>query len=205
MKNFASDNSAWADFLISKAALILASIVLFTALFHLVSGFKEVQVQEQLEALANDFKAETDRKGAENFQEGFREDFPESTYCFPEKELYNTLPPGTDVKVRISGEYVCLEAEVEGKFFRAVRPFAFKVLPLKETEVHDRLHSRFGTDGSKDGPIIFPFSDVEAFLQELGTQEIILDSEENITFKKEPIHMRDHQGVSAFGCVLVYQ
>lgn len=106
MKNFSSDDSAWADFLISKAALILASIILFTGLFHLVSGFKEVQVQEQLENLANDFKAEVDRKGAVNFQEDFGEDFPESTYCFSEKELYRTLPPGTDIKVRISGEYI---------------------------------------------------------------------------------------------------
>lgn len=204
MKNFASDDSAWADFLISKAALILASIILFTGLFHLVNGFKEVQVQEQLETLANDFKAEVERKGVENFQEGFGEDFPESTYCFSEKELYQTLPPGTDVKIRISGEYVCLEAEVEGKFFRAVRPFTFKVLPFKGTVVHDRLSTRFGMDGSKEGPIIFPFSDLEAFLQELGTQEIILNPEENITLKKEPIYMRDHQGVSAFDCVLVY-
>lgn len=205
MKNFVSNDLAWADFLISKAALILASIILFSGLFHLVSGFKEVQVQDQLETLANDFKDKVDKKGAENFQESFGEDFLENTYCFSEKELYQTLPPGTDVKVRISGEYVCLEAEVEGKFFRAVKPFAFKVLPLKEIEVHDRFIIRFGMDGSKDGPIIFPFSDVEAFLQELGTQEIILNPEENITLKKEPIYMRDHQGVSAFGCVLVYQ
>jgi len=205
VKNFASNDSAWADFLISKAALILASIILFSGLFHLVSGFKEVQVQEQLETLANDFKAEVDRKGVENFQEGLGESFPESTYCFSEKELYQTLPPGTDVKVRISGEYVCLEAEVEGKIFRAVRPFAFKVLPLKGAEVHDRFLTTFGMDGSKDGPMILLYSDVEAFLQELGTQEAVLNPEENITLKKELIYVRDKQGVSAFGCVLAYQ
>ena len=60
MRDFARDNSAWADFLISKAALILASIILFAALFDLVAGFKELEAQEQLDSLARDFKTAVD-------------------------------------------------------------------------------------------------------------------------------------------------
>ena len=56
MRDFTDDNSAWADFLISKAALILASIILFAALFHLVSGFKDFETQKQLDYLALGFQ-----------------------------------------------------------------------------------------------------------------------------------------------------
>jgi hypothetical protein len=68
VRNFTDDNSAWADFLISKAALILASIILFAALFHLVAGFEDLETQEQLDFLARDFKTAVDKAGAGNFQ-----------------------------------------------------------------------------------------------------------------------------------------
>ena len=56
VRDFNGDNSAWADFLISKAALILASIVLFAAFFHLFAGFKDLEAQEQLDYLALGFQ-----------------------------------------------------------------------------------------------------------------------------------------------------
>jgi hypothetical protein len=69
VRNLTVDNSAWADFLISKAALILASIVLFAALFDLVANFKDLETQKQLDSLAWDFKNAVDNVGAVNFQE----------------------------------------------------------------------------------------------------------------------------------------
>ena len=153
MRDFVRDNSAWADFLISKAALILASVILFAALFHLVAGFEGLEAQEQLDSLARDFKTAVDETGSKNFQrelqQEFQGEFQESSYCFEEKEIFRDSPFGGDIKIRVSGEYVYLEAEADGKSFRAVRPFAFRVLPFNESVLQENLRIRFGAEGSR--------------------------------------------------------
>ncbi len=231
MRDFVRDESAWADFLISKAALILASIVLFSALFHLIAGFKELEVKEQLDFLALDFKTAVDKAGLSdsglditesgNFQTETQQDFQgefnspsnnesqdnfdRSSYCFEEKEIFRDLPFAGDIKIRVSGEYVCIEAVTGKRSFRAVRPFAFRVLPFNESVLHDKLNTKFGTLGDKDTPIIADYSEIEIFLQTLGTKEVILNPNEDISLKKELIYVKDGEEVSAFGCVLVYQ
>jgi hypothetical protein len=232
LRDFARDNSAWADFLISKAALILASVILFAALFHLVAGFKELEAQEQLDFLARDFKIAVDKVGSDNsgssnsgssnsssdnFQTGTQHDFPggfqgefqdefhESFYCFEEKEVFRDLPFARNIKVKVSGEYVCLEVESRERSFRAVRPFAFRVLPFNESVLHEKLGLEFRAPGSEEAPLKANYSKIGAFLQVLGTEEAVLDPGENISLKKELIYVKDGEGVSAFGCVLVYQ
>ena len=209
MRDFVRDNSAWADFLISKAALILASVILFAALFHLVAGFEGLEAQEQLDSLARDFKTAVDETGSKNFQREFQQEFQgefqESSYCFEEKEIFRDSPFGGDVKIRVSGEYVYLEAEADGKSFRAVRPFAFRVLPFNESVLQENLRIRFGAEGSREAPLIADYPEVEAFLQVLGTKEAVLDPGKNISLKKELIYVKDREGVSAFGYILIYQ
>lgn len=233
MRDFVRDNSAWADFLISKAALILASVVLFAALFHLAAGFKELEAQEQLDFLALDFKTAVDKVGSGNsesgnpvsgnsgsgnsgsgsFREGSQQDFQSGSqgkfqeffYCFEEKEIFRNSLFAGDIHVRVSGEYVCLEAESGSRGFRAVRPFAFRVLPFSESILHEKLSAEFGARGSEDAPLTSNYSEIEAFLQILGTEEAVLDPGENIVLKKELIYVKDREGVFAFGCVLVYQ
>lgn len=217
MRDFARDDSAWADFLISKAALILASVVLFAALFNLIASFKGLETQEKLDFLALDFKTAVDEVGSGNFQDenqqGFQEkfqsgsqdEFRESSYCFSEQEIFRDLPFAGDIKVRISGEYVCLEAQSGERSFRAVKPFAFRVLPLNESILHEKLSEEFGAPGNEETPLTADYSEIRAFLQALGAEEAVLNPNENISLKKEFIYMKDEEGVSAFGCVLVYQ
>lgn len=231
MRNFTRDNSAWADFLISKAALILASAVLFMALFHLVAGFKELETQEQLDFLARDFKAavdkvgsgnsESDYSGSDNLKVGAQQDFQdefhglsleefqdkshESSYCFENTEIFRNLPFSDDILVRVSGEYVCVEAVSGERSFRAVRPFAFRVLPFNESVLHEKLNTKFGAMGDEDTPLTADYSEIEFFLQTLGTEEAVLNPNENISLKKKLIYIKDGEEVAAFGCVLVYQ
>lgn len=217
MRNFTADDSAWADFLISKAAVILASIVLFAALFHLLAYFKDFETQKQLDSLALDFKDAVDKVGAMNFQEKVSkgppnesanesaEEFKEISYCFNEKEGFRTLRFGKDLKIRVSGEYVILEAESDGRNFSAVRPFAFRILPFNESVLREKLHTRFGTDGSASSPLKDDHEKIEAFIQMLGTEKAILDPELNITLKKELIYVKEDEGVSTFACILIYQ
>jgi hypothetical protein len=215
-KDFSENDSAWADLLISKAALILASVILFAALFQLAAGFKDLEAQEQLDFLARDFKTEVDEVEIRSIQEDFPSKFPGGSqetfdsqgtyyYRFNEKEVFRALPFREDVKVLVSGEYVCLEAEYNERSFRAVRPFACRVLPFNESVLQEKLRTRFGTDGSEMSPLTADYKEILTFLQNMGTQEIILDPEESISVKKEHIYINDSEGGFAFGCILVYQ
>lgn len=209
MREFTDDNSAWADFLISKAALILASIILFAALFHLVSGFKDFEAQKQLDYLAWDFKNVVDEIGAKNFQKEFPEDsleeFQETYYCFNEKEVFRALPFGKDVKIHVSGEYISLEAGYDGRSFSAVRPFAFIILPFNEFVLQEKLRTRFGAEGSVGSPLTADYAEIKAFFQVLGTKEAVINPERNVSLKKELIYIKDKEGVSTFACILIYQ
>jgi hypothetical protein len=214
VRDFARDDSAWADFLISKAALILASVILFAALFDLVAGFKELEAQEQLDFLARDFKTAVDEVGSNNSgsgnfltgaQQDFQGEFHKFFYCFEEKEIFRDSPFAGDMKARVSGEYVCLEARSGERSFRAVRPFAFRVLPFNESVLHEKLLAEFGARGSEEAPLKAGYPEIVAFIQALGTEEAVLDPGEKILLKKELIYVKDGEGVSAFVCVLVYQ
>jgi len=209
-KDFSEDDSAWADFLISKAALILASVILFAALFQLAAGFKDLEAQEQLDFLARDFKTAVDEAGAGSFQEGnqvgnqvgYQE---ELSFRFDENEVFLASPFGENIEVCVSGEYVHLKARYDEKSFSAVRPFTFRVLPFNESVLRGKLNTKFGAEGSEGSPLTADLLEIKAFLQVSGTEEAVLNTDENISINKELIYVKDSEGVSAFGCVLVYQ
>ncbi|MDD3042248.1 MAG: hypothetical protein PHW56_04795 [Methanosarcinaceae archaeon] len=208
-RNFSGDETAWADFLLSKAALILASFVLFAALFQLAAGFREVESQEALEGLARDFKAAVDEAGTGNFQEG-AESGPETFFYyfnenFPVRERGNTGPLlDRELEVRVSGEYVRLDSGLDGKPLRAVKPFTFLTLPLDEVKLREKLRARFGAEGTKERPVSADYTEVGKFLSELG-QETVLDPEEAVCIRKEFIYVKENEEVSVLGCTLVYQ
>lgn len=201
IKKLSEEESAWADFLISKAALVLSSVVLFAALFQLAAGLKNLESQEELDFLARDFKADVDKVGAGNFPGGNQEIF----YRFDENEAFLTSSFGENIEVYVSGEYVHLKAEAGGKNFSAVRPFTFRVLPFNESELRGKLYTRFGKDGSKETPVSADLQEIIEFLKISGAEEALFRADENISIKKEFVYVRGKEGVSAFDCVLVYQ
>lgn len=197
MRDFTVDDSAWADFLISKVALIISSVVLFAALFHLVSGFKDYETQQKLDSLAWDFKNTVDKVGAVNFHE--------ISYCFYDQETYKDLSFGKELKICVSGEYVCLETESDGRKFNAVKPFAFRILPFNDSVLQEKLNARFGSRGSAGSPLRVNYAEIESFFSMLGTEEAVMDPEAKISLKKELIYVIDGEEVSTFACVLIYQ
>lgn len=200
-KDLLKDESAWADFLISKGALILASVIFFTAFFQLAAGFKDLEAQEQLEFLARDFKVVVDEAGAESFEGEASEEF---SYRFDENEIFRASS-FENIEVLVSGEYVHLKAKYDEKSFSAVRPFAFRVLPFNESVLREKLRTEFGAEGCEDSPLTAELQEIKAFFQVSGTREVVLNTGENVSIKKELIYLKDSEGVSAFGCVLVYQ
>jgi hypothetical protein len=201
IKEFLAEESAWADFLISKAALALSSVVLFAALFQLAAGFKDLEAQEELDFLARDFKAAVDKVGAENFPG----ETQEISYRFDENEVFLASTFDEDLEVYVSGEYVHLKAESGGENFSAVRPFTFRVLPFNESELRGKLYTKFGNDGSEVSPLSADFQEIIEYLRMTGTEEVLLSANDNISIKKELVYIRGSEGVSAFDYILVYQ
>lgn len=208
-RNFLKDEAAWADFLISKAALILASFILFAALFQLTADFREVEAQEALEVLARDFKATVDEAGAGNFQEGGESGPKTSFYYFDEKRLgrerkYTGFLLEEGLEVRVSGEYIRLDSGLDGKTLRAVKPFTFLTLPLDEVKLREKLQARFGAEGTKEGPVLADYAEVGEYLSGLRL-ETVLDPGEAVCIRNEFIYIKENEGVSVLGCTLVYQ
>jgi hypothetical protein len=181
IKEFLAEESAWADFLISKAALALSSVVLFAALFQLAAGFQDLEAQEELDFLARDFKAAVDKVGAENFPG----ETQEISYRFDENEVFLASTFDEDLEVYVSGEYVHLKAESGGENFSAVRPFTFRVLPFNESELRGKLYTKFGNDGSEVSPLSADFQEIIEYLRMTGTEEVLLSANDNISIKKE--------------------
>ena len=119
VKRLLGNELAWADFLISKASLVLASVVLFAALFQLAAGFKDIEAQEELDFLARDFKASVDKVRVDNFPG----ETQEISYRFDENEVFLASHFGEGIEVYVSGEYVHLKAESGGENFSALKAF----------------------------------------------------------------------------------
>ncbi|WP_440954654.1 hypothetical protein ACSAZK_13720 [Methanosarcina sp. Mfa9] len=201
MRKILEDESAWADFLISKAALILASVILFAALFQLGAGFRDFEAGEELDAAARDFKAAVDEVGAGSFQ-GESSEF---LYHFEEFGRFQVSPFERGVEAYVSGEYFRLETEIDGKTVRAVKPFAFRVLPFNETELRGKLLDRFGAEGSREDPLPSDYSEITKYLSAVGAGEKELDVAKAVSIKKEFIYVKEGEEVSGFVCILIYQ
>jgi len=195
------DESAWADFLISKAALILASAILFAALFQLGAGFISLEAGEELDAAARDFKATVDEVGAGSF----RENPSDVLYHFEGFSRFHVSPFERGVEAYVSGEYVRLETEIDGKTVQAVKPFAFRVLPLNETALREKLLDRFGAEGGEEDPLPADYSEITKYLSAVGAEEKELDVAKDVSIKKEFIYVKEGEEVSGFACILIYQ
>lgn len=201
LRKILEDESAWADFLISKAALILASAVLFAALFQLGAGFRSLEAGEELDAVARDFKAAVDEVGAASF----REESSDVLYRFEGFGRLQASPFEREVDAYVSGEYFMLETEIDGQTVRAVKPFAFRVLPFNETELQGNLLDRFGAEGSREAPLPAGYSEVREYLSAIGTSENELDIAKDVTIRKEFIYVTEGEEVLGFACILIYQ
>ncbi|HII02299.1 TPA: hypothetical protein HA351_11830 [Methanosarcinaceae archaeon] len=201
LRKILEDESAWADFLISKAALILASAVLFAALFQLGAGFRSLEAGEGLDAVARDFKAAVDEVGSENF----REESSEFLYHFEGFDRFQASPFEREVDAYVSGEYFRLETEIDGKTVRAIKPFAFRVLPFNETALRVKLLERFGAEGSGEDPLPADYSEITKHLSAAGAGEKERDVAKAVSIKKEFIYVKEGEEVSGFACILIYQ
>lgn len=191
------ERCGWVDFTLSKTALILASVIIISAMYHLEADLGNLNTEIELNAIALDFKSAINDVGNEGFEIA-----PIRTYSF---DLTRKNIDKTDLDVYISGEYVRIETETDERTFYAVKPLTFRTLTFDEKTLRNELANRFEHNGSKKNPIISNPTEVIDFLSSKGTQEVLLDKEKEIHIQKTSVYVNTNDGVNKLDCVLVYQ
>jgi len=187
------DQNAWIDLTLSKAALMIASIVILSALYQLSTDFNDLQAQDQLDAEAFGLKNAIDDIGSSSL-DNIREN---ATYTFNDKNIARAI---------VTGEYVRLEKNRNGIIFYSVKPLTFKTIPLKEEDLRNILATNFnGNDGNEDHTIDAKAATVLEILSIKGREELILNTGKRVHIEKTPIYLKNNTEVNKIELVLVYQ
>ncbi|MCD4820976.1 MAG: hypothetical protein K8R11_02635 [Methanococcoides sp.] len=188
-----NDQNAWIDLTLSKAALMIASILIFSAFYQLSTDFNDLQAQDQLDAEAFGLKNAIDDIGSSSL-DNIRKN---ATYTFNDKNIARAI---------VTGEYVRLEKNRNGIIFYSVKPLTFKTIPLKEEDLRNILATNFnGNDGNEDHTIDAKTATVLEILSIKGKEELILNTGKRVHIEKTPIYLKNNTEVNKIELVLVYQ
>ncbi|WP_440952624.1 hypothetical protein [Methanococcoides sp. FTZ1] len=188
-----TDRSGWIDFTLSKASLMIASIVLLAAFYQIGADLSDMQMQRQLDSEAMGLKAAIDDVGSIS-TDSIREN---STY-----ELNTEYPTRTF----ISGEYIRFETTYRDRTYHSVKPHTFRTVPLNETEVRELLFNNFNAHtGTIENPLNTKAATVIELLSPVTTQELMLNTEKIVHIEKIPIYLKNDSEVKKLEIVLVYQ
>lgn len=198
---FSNDTNAWIDLILSKTALIFASIIILAALYHLTAELQQVDKQRQLDAIAQDFRSAIDSTGKSPYGTS-----PANTsYFFDPYRRDGQF--NSQLKASVSGEYVSVLHEEDDKSIYAVKPLSYRTLPYNDSEIRDKLLDHFSASGDLNDPIMPPFTypNVTDFLTSLGTKEENLNTSTKVHIVKTLIHINNGTEVKKLDYVLVYQ
>ncbi|MCM1987113.1 hypothetical protein [Methanococcoides seepicolus] len=174
------DQNAWIDLTLSKAALMIASIVILSAFYQLSTDFNDLQAQDQLDAEAFGLKNAIDDIGSSSL-DNIRKN---ATYTFNDKNIARAI---------VTGEYVRLEKNRNGIIFYSVKPLTFKTIPLKEEDLRNILATNFnGNDGNEDHTIDAKAATVLEILSIKGREELILNTRKRVHIEKTPIYLKNN-------------
>ncbi|NPE31413.1 hypothetical protein HNV12_26345 [Methanococcoides sp. SA1] len=188
-----NNQNAWIDLTLSKAALMIASIVILSAFYQLSTGFNDMQAQDQLDAEAFRLKSAIDDIGSISL-DSIRKN---TTYTFNDKNIARAI---------VTGEYVRLEKTRNEIIFHSVKPLTFKTMPLKEEELRYILATNFnGNDGTEDHTIDAKAATVLGMLSNKGREELILNTGKRVHIEKTPVYIKNNTEVDKIELVLVYQ
>ena len=187
------DQNAWIDLTLSKAALMIVSIVILSAFYQLSTGFNDIQAQDQLDAETFGLKNAIDDIGSISL-DSIRKN---ATYTFNDKNIARAI---------VTGEYVRLEKNRNEITFYSVKPLTFKTMPLKEEDLRNILATNFnGNDGTEDHTIDTDTATVLEILSIEGRKELILNTGKRVHIEKTPIYLKNNTEVTKLELVLVYQ
>ncbi|MEA1985323.1 MAG: hypothetical protein U9N13_06690 [Euryarchaeota archaeon] len=191
------DRSAWIDFVISKTALIIASVVLISASYQLAQDLGGHHVEQELDAIALDLKYTIDDVGSSSYTGNVSH-----TYAFGRADLGWDQP----IEAYVSSEYVRIETLYQERPVHSVVPMTFRVLPFNESTLRYLLSMNFaGQNGSMQQPINSDCEQVVGTLAQTGSREIMLNTSRAVSMKKSTLYIQNNSEVSCLDLVLVYQ
>lgn len=196
-----TDERAWIDLLLSKVALILASVIILAALYHLAADAGRMSQDRQLEVIAQDFRSAIDSAGRDSYGAGCK------NYSFDLHQHHGSF--GSGLNVFVSGEYVTASFDEKERRYTSVKPLTYKTLPFSEAELRKELTDAFSATGTQDQPIPASVGSeyLTGFLASLGTKEKNLNTSTPVHIEKSLIcvYNLNGTGVKELEYILVYQ
>ena len=195
MSGFLQDERAWVDFVLSKTALILASVVVIAAIYHFAVSMDEVNHQKELDVLSTELLSHIDKAGSSP-------DEVNITYTFNKEHLSHFQ--GQHLETLISGEYVVVYANIDGRSIISAKTPAFRVYPYPPSVLYDDLRSEYGSSGTITEPIRAEHADMIGYLTS-RTDEVSFNASNQVYIQKTFIYFIGDVNVEKIGYVLVYQ
>ncbi len=201
IEDIITNETAWADLILSKTALILATAIILTAVYSLSGTYSDLAKKDELEAIAvglmsNINSAGSARPGADDTIR---------TYYFDINS--GKLADHENLNVSVSCEYVVCTLEDRERNISAVRPLCYSTLPFTPGKVRSILTERFAASGNISQPVnsVFPYADVTEFLAMKGTEELFLNMSKEVHIQKTSVFVTDGSKVNELEYILVYQ
>lgn len=195
MSVFLQDERAWVDFVLSKTALILASVVVIAAVYHFAVSMEEVNRQKELDLLSTELLSYIDKAGSSPAEVNI-------TYSFNKGHLSHFQEHQVDIL--ISGEYVVMNADIDGRSIISAKTPAFRVYPYSPSILRNDLRSEYGLNGNITEPVRAEHTDIIGYLTS-RTAEVSFDAGKQVHIQKTFIYFTDDINVEKIGYVLVYQ
>ncbi|KGK99408.1 hypothetical protein LI82_05280 [Methanococcoides methylutens] len=187
------DRNGWIEFTLSKAALMITSIILLAAFYQIGADFSDIQMQRQLDSEAIALKASIDNVGSIS-PDSIRQN---STYSFSS---------GYPINAFISSEYIRFEMTHREDIIHSVKPLTFRTIPLNETEMRTFLSNNFnGQPGTFEHPLITNTNTIIEVISTVGTQEVILNTGKIVNIEKTSIYLKNDSEVNRLEVILVHQ
>jgi hypothetical protein len=196
-----TDESAWADLLLSKTALILATVIILMAVYSLAGSSAEIARKDEVETIATKIASNIDLAGSSRSGNSL------NCMTFDPESSEMQLSKISDLNISISSEYIFCTLKEKGKDISAARQLSYRTLPFSHDKLRDMLSVRFGADGNISQPIssVFPYTDVTGFLDNKGTDELYLNMSQELCIQKTTIFVTNGGEMNGLEYVLVYQ
>ena len=199
--HFISDEKAWADLLLSKTALIIATMIILTAVYALAASSSDVVKKDELEVITVDLVSNIDSLGSVHSIAG------NDAIIYTFDSYTEQLIDHNKLNISVTGEYVTAGFEEDRQTIRAARMLSYRTLPFSPDELRDLLIKKFGANGNISQPVnsVFPYTDVTDLLSIEAAEELYLNTSKDVIIEQASIFVADGSEVNELEYVLVYQ
>jgi hypothetical protein len=195
-----ADDSAWADLLLSKTALILATVTILMAIYSLAGSSSDLVRKGEVEIIIADIASNIDSVGSSHSDNS-------NSYVKLNPDYELKLSSRSDLNISISSEYVFCTLKENGQDISAARQLSYRTLTLNPQDLRNILVCTFGADGNISQPInsFFPYTGITELLANRGSDELYLNTSKEVHIQKTMVFVTDGSEVNELEYVLVYQ